>query len=123
MKIAGSGVAAINASWSSDIGYSCRGYVGTKGTAFLRGNGQFDLEEVVYKTDEMPYPITETYRDLYDYTLSDGMAAAHKHFQTALETGTPIRTPLTSGVEALKVSLAALKSNSEHIVVDLPGGD
>ena len=37
----------------------------------------------------------------------------------ALTTGSAIRTPLESGIAALKVSLAALKSDKEKVVVTL----
>ena len=57
--------------------------------------------------------------DTYDNTLAQGMANAHKHFQDALTTGSEIRTPLESGIAALKVSLAALKSDKEKVVVTL----
>lgn len=80
MKIKNGGIATIDASWSSDIGMSNRGYVGTKGTAIIKGTGQFDLNDIVYKTDDMEYPVTISYNDTYDHTLADGMAAAHKHF-------------------------------------------
>ncbi len=116
MKITDGGIATINASWSSDISFSMRGYVGTKGSAVIRGTGQFDLNEIIIKTDDMPYEHIIEYNDTYDHTLAQGMAAAHKHFQTALTEGTEIRTPFSSGVYALKVSLAALKSNEEGTV-------
>jgi myo-inositol 2-dehydrogenase/D-chiro-inositol 1-dehydrogenase len=119
MQIEKGGIATISASWSSDISFSMRGYVGTKGTAIVRGGGQFDLEDCIVKTDDMPYEQVTNYHDTYDNTLAQGMANAHKHFQDALTTGSEIRTPLESGIAALKVSLAALKSDKEKIVVTL----
>ncbi len=119
MQIEKGGIATISASWSSDISFSMRGYVGTKGTAIVRGGGQFDLEDCIVKTDDMPYEQVTNYHDTYDNTLAQGMANAHKHFQDALTTGSEIRTPLESGIAALKVSLAALKSDKEKVVVTL----
>jgi hypothetical protein len=88
-------------------------------SAIVRGGGQFDLEDCIVKTDDMPYEQVTNYHDTYDNTLAQGMANAHKHFQDALTTGSEIRTPLESGIAALKVSLAALKSDKEKVVVTL----
>ena len=117
MQMESGAVAAIDASWSSDVQFSMRGYVGTKGTAVIRGTGQFDLNELIVKTDDMPFEKITEYNDTYDHTLAQGMAAAHSHFQKALTEGTPIRTPFSAGIEALRVSLSALKSDKEGIVV------
>ena len=119
MQIKKGGIATINASWSSDIAFSMRGFVGTQGTAIIRGTGQFDLNQIVIKTDEAKCETVYEFHDTYDQTLAEGMAAAHQHFQNGLEKGDTILTPFSSGVYALKVSLAALTSAQEKVVVSL----
>jgi hypothetical protein len=43
----------------------------------------------------------------------------HREFQTCLKAGTPIRTPLEEGIDALQLSLAALKSSSEGKIIEV----
>ena len=120
MKIKKGGVATINASWSSDLGGNFKGYIGTKGTAFLRGRDMFEFEELTYKTADMSEPVTLHYNDSYKHNQDGVIFPIHQHFQDCLKNGTPICTPLDEGIKVLKLSTLALESSREHkeIILD-----
>ena len=62
------GIGSINASWSSDIGYSCRGVIGTKGTAMISGDDLFNFNDFVIKTDDMPFKQITRIDDRFEET-------------------------------------------------------
>jgi len=119
MPFANGGIASINASWSSDLGFCMRGYIGTKGTAYITGQGLFEFKELTYKTAEMEHAETITYNDSYDLGQDDVIFHVHEHFQDCLKNDKPILTPLQDGIDALHMSLSALKSSKEHVTVEL----
>ena len=120
MKIKKGGIATICASWSSDLGGTFRGYIGTRGTAFLRGRDMFEFEELTYKTMDMAEPVTIHYNDSYKHNQDGVIFPIHQHFQDCLKNGTPICTPLDEGIKVLKLSTLALESSREHkeIILD-----
>ncbi len=114
MKIKKGGIASITASWSSDLGSNLKGYIGTKGTAFLSGKDMFEFDQLTYKTEDMDHPVTITYNDSYKFNQDGVIFPIHQHFQDCLQNGTPICTPLDEGIKVLKLSLKALESSREH---------
>ena len=114
MKIKKGGIATISASWSSDLGANLKGYIGTKGSAFLKGRDMFEFDELTYKTADMAEAVTITYNDSYKYNQDGVIFPIHKHFQDCLKNGTPICTPLDEGIKVLKLSMLALESSREH---------
>lgn len=114
MKIKKGGIATITASWSSDLGSNLKGYIGTKGTAFLRGRDMFEFDELTYKTEDMAQAVTITYNDSYKFDQDGVIFPIHQHFQDCLKNGTPICTPLDEGIKVLKLSTLALESSREH---------
>ena len=120
MKIKKGGIATISASWSSDLGGNFKGYIGTKGTATLRGRDMFEFEELTYKTDGMSEAVTLHYNDSYKHNQDGVIFPIHQYFQDCLKTGKPIRTPLDEGIKVLKLSTLALESSREHkeIILD-----
>ena len=113
MKIAKGGIATINASWSSDLGYNLKGFIGTKGAVFLKGGDMFEFDEVTYKTQDMAEPETIVYNDSYKYDQDGVIFHVHEHFQDCLKNGTEILTPLAEGIKVFELSMAALKSSRE----------
>ena len=120
MKIKKGGIATISASWSSDLGANLKGYIGTKGTAFLKGRDMFEFDELTYKTADMAEAVTITYNDSYKFNQDGVIFPIHEHFQDCLKNGTPICTPLDEGIKVLKLSMLALESSREHkeIILD-----
>lgn len=114
MKIKKGGIANINASWSSDFGSNMKGYIGTRGTAFLRGRDMFEFDELTYWTEDMPEAVTLHYNDSYRYNQDGVIFPIHQHFQDCLKNGKPVCTPLDEGIKVLKLSLLALQSSREH---------
>ncbi|MBP5743502.1 MAG: Gfo/Idh/MocA family oxidoreductase [Oscillospiraceae bacterium] len=120
MKIKKGGVATINASWSSDLGGNWKGYIGTRGTCFLRGSDMFEFDEVTWKTSDMAQAETLHFNDSYKHDQDGVIFNIHQYFQDCLKTGKPIRTPLDEGIKVLKLSMLALESSREHkeIILD-----
>ena len=119
MKIKKGGVATINASWSADLGGNFKGYIGTKGTCFLRGRDMFEFEEVTWKTSEMAQAETLHFNDSYKFNQDGVIFPIHAHFQDCLKNNKPIRTPLDEGIKVLKLSTLALESSREHKEINL----
>ena len=119
MKFVNGGIATINASWSSDLGCNFKGYIGTKGTAFLQGGDMFEFDQLTYKTEDMAEPETIIYNDSYKHDQDTVIFHVHEHFQACLKTGAPILTGLDEGIKVLELSTAALKSSSEKIEIIL----
>ena len=113
MKIAKGGIANINASWSSDLGYNLKGYIGTKGSVFLKGKDMFEFDELTYKTQDMAEPEIIVFNDSYKYDQDGVIFHVHEHFQDCLKNGKEIITPLAEGIKVFELSMAALKSSKE----------
>ena len=112
---------AVVASWATDISHSIRGFVGTKGSVMMYGEGMFEYDWVKWKTSDMPKPEIIEFKDSYKFATTDVLWNVHKHFQECLKEGKPNRSPLEDGISALEYSLAAVKSSKEGITV--PVGD
>ena len=113
-KIKKGGVATINASWSADLGGNFKGYIGTKGSCFLRGSDMFEFDEVTWKTSDMAQAETLHFNDSYKYNQDGVIFNIHQYFQDRLKSGKPIRTPLDEGIKVLKLSTLALESSRDH---------
>lgn len=113
MKIAGGGIASISTSWSSACGANLKGYIGTKGSVFLKGRNMFEFDEVSYKTQDMDFEQSFTFNDSYQLDQDGVIFHVHEHFQDCLKNGGEIITPLSEGVKVLKLSMAALRSSEE----------
>lgn len=113
MKIKKGGICTIEASWSSDLGANLKGYIGTKGSVFLRGRDMFEFDELTYKTDGMEHEETIHYNDSYKHDQDGVIFNIHKHFQDCLKNNKPILTPLDEGIKVLKLSTLALESSRE----------
>lgn len=108
--------AVINASWSSHLAMSSRGVIGTKGTAVITGDGFFDFTEHRIFTEDMQYEQVTRMKDLFD---SESYYAENKYFLECIKNGQKPNITADNGVEALKVSLAILKSSNENRVIEL----
>lgn len=108
--------AVINASWSSHLAMSSRGVIGTKGTAVISGTGFFDFSEHRIFTEDMCYEQVTRINDLFDI---ESYYAENKYFLECIENGKKPNITAENGVEALKVSLAILRSSSEQRVIEL----
>lgn len=113
MKIANGGIAGISTSWSSACGVNLKGYIGTKGSVFLKGRNMFEFDEVTYKTQDMACEQSFTFNDSYALDQDSVIFHVHEHFWDCLKNGTEILTPLSEGVRVLKLSMAALESSAE----------
>jgi len=112
-------VGSVTASWASDLSCSLRGFIGTKGTVFMTGDGMFEYDRVTWKTEDMDYPESIEFNDSYHYATGDVIYNIHKHFQECLKTGRTIEATLEDGISALEYSLAALESSKEHKTVEV----
>lgn len=113
MKIKGGGIASISTSWSSAAGVNLKGYIGTKGSVFLKGRNMFEFDEVTYKTADMECEESFTFNDSYQLNQDLVIYHIHKHFQDCLKNNKEIITPLAEGIKVLKLSMAALESSRE----------
>lgn len=119
MRAKNGAIVSIGASWSSGVGINVKGYIGTKGSALLKGRNMFEFDEVVYKTLDMETEQSFIFNDSYALDQDTVVYHIHKHFWDCLKNGTEIITPLAEGVKVLKLSTAALKSSAEGIEVKL----
>lgn len=108
--------AVINASWSSHLAMSSRGVIGTKGTAVIAGDGFFDFTVHRIFTEDMQYEQVTRMKDLFD---SESYYTENKYFLECIMKGQKPNITADNGVEALKVSLAILKSSNEQRIIEL----
>mgnify|MGYP002290842410 CR=1 FL=1 len=109
-ELASGGIGNIASSWSSDIQYSARCFIGTKGTAMIRGAGLWDFSEFVIKTDGMPYEKTYKVGEEFATTHVQSYVNIHNHFADCILND---KEPLTTGQQgrdALVFSHAILDS-------------
>jgi predicted dehydrogenase len=121
LKNGGSGT--IHASWSSFLHYSSRGVIGTKGSAMLTGDDQFDFTNFIIKTEDMPYRQIINIDDRYLWPIQDHSSylEINKHFKECIEKDfSPLATG-EDGLRALVFSQAILESNrtGRAVSVDL----
>lgn len=116
MGLSNGGSAVINASWSSHLAMSSRGVIGTKGTAVIAGDGFFDFTEHRIFTEDMRYEQVTRMKDLFDI---ESYYAENKYFLECIIDGKKLNITAENGIEALKVSLAILKSSNEQRVIEL----
>lgn len=107
MRLNNGGSAVINASWASRLPMCSRGVVGTRGAAAILGDGFFDFMTYRLFTDEMEHEHTTPLNDPFD---SESYYTENKHFIECIKNGQSPLVNEDNGVEALKVSLAALES-------------
>lgn len=119
MKLEKGGIASIGTSWSSACGINLKGYIGTKGSVFLKGRNMFEFDEVTYKTQDMECEESFTYNDSYQLNQDGVIFHVHEHFQDCLKNGKEILTPLAEGIKVLKLSMAALQSSAENREIEL----
>jgi predicted dehydrogenase len=108
--------AVINASWSAHLAMSSRGVIGTKGTAVISGDGFFDFTEHRIFTEDMQYEQVTRMKDLFD---SESYYSENKYFLECIKKGQRPNITAENGIEALKVSLAILKSSNEQRIIEL----
>jgi predicted dehydrogenase len=119
LKNGGNGV--IHASWSSYLGYSSRGVIGTKGTAMITGDDIFDFMNFSIKTADMPYRQTFNLNDKFISSTQQCYLEINRHFKECIEQD---RHPFTSGEDGLRAlifSQAILESDraGRAVAVDI----
>jgi predicted dehydrogenase len=115
------GIGMIQASWSSCLGYSSRGVIGTKGTAMLTGDDQLDFTNFIIKTEDMPYRQILNVNDRLETPDQQCYLEINRHFKECIEQD---RLPLVSGEDGLRAlifSQAILESDrtGRAVTVDL----
>lgn len=120
IRLRNGAIGTIAASWACDVPTCSRGYIGTKGSIFLTGEGMFEFTKLTWKTEDMEYPETITFNDSYDHATGDVIFFAHEAFQRALTEGKEFDTPLSDGMSALIYSLAAKESSETQTTVRVP---
>lgn len=112
-RLTNGAIGSIQSSWSSDLNFSVRGYIGTNGTAEIRGNGLWDFETFTMKTGDMSEPIVIDIGEKFSTTAHASYVAINRHFIDCIEGSASPLTPIEDGVNALHFSLAILKSDTE----------
>jgi predicted dehydrogenase len=122
-RLRNGGIGLIHASWSSCLGYSSRGVIGTNGTAMLTGDELFDFTRFVIKTKDMPYQQVINVNDRYAWPDQNHQSylEINRHFKECIEQD---RNPLTSGEDGLRAlifSQAILESDQigQMVMVNL----
>jgi Predicted dehydrogenases and related proteins len=105
-------IGSITASWSSHINFNVKGIIGTKGSAFLKGNDIWDSTELVIKTNqdevERIIPLADIYLEGAAYYEEN------KYFVDCITTGTNPICDATTGRKVLEVSLAIQESQKTN---------
>jgi predicted dehydrogenase len=122
-RLKNGGTGLIHASWSSYVGYSSRGVIGTKGAAMITGDNVYDFTNFIIKTVDMPYRQIFNVNDrfLLPITNHQSYLEINRHFKECIEQDRPPLTSGEDGLRALIFSQAILESNrtSKAIAVDL----
>jgi predicted dehydrogenase len=115
------GTGSIHASWSSYLGYSSRGVIGTKGTAMITGDDLFDFINFVIKTEDMPYRQIFNINDRFVSLEQQCFLEINRHFKECIEQDKPPLISGEDGLRALIFSQAILESNriGQAVLVDL----
>ena len=104
-------VGSIHASWTSHLGHSERGVIGTKGSAVISGNDLFSFEEFTIRTEGMPYPRVTKVGELFSLVDDHSFDRTNKHFMECVINDAAPASSGEDGLRALKVSLAILESS------------
>ena len=106
-------VGSIHASWSSHLGRSERGIIGTKGSAAISGDDLFNFEEFTIRRDGMPYPQVTKIGDIFSLAnIGDqSFRLTNKHFLECIEKDEKPSATGEDGLNALIFSLAILESS------------
>lgn len=115
-SLANGGTGVFQSSWSSHLAMGTRGVIGTKGTAYVRGAGLWDISTFHWKTADMEYEMTETINDIHDIR---SFAAEDKYFIDCVENDKPSFITGVDGLKALKVSYGILASSRQNAVIPL----
>jgi predicted dehydrogenase len=110
-RLKNGGTGLIHASWSSCLGYSSRGVIGTKGAAMVTGDDLFDFMNFIIKTEDMPYRQIFNLDDRFESPAQQCYLEINRHFKECIEQD---RLPLASGEDGLRAlifSQAILESN------------
>jgi len=104
-------VGSIHASWTSHLGHSERGVIGTKGSAVISGNDLFSFEEFTIRTEDMPYPRVTKVNELFSLIEDHSYDRTNKHFMDCVINDTQPGASGEDGLRALKISHAILESS------------
>jgi predicted dehydrogenase len=117
------GVGTIQASWSSYLHYSSRGVIGTKGTAMITGDDQFDFTNFIIKTADMPYRQIINVDDRFAWPVPNEQCYQDINcdFIESIEQDRKPKSSGEDGLRALLFSQAILKSSQtgQAVAVDL----
>jgi predicted dehydrogenase len=113
-RLKNGGIGTIQASWSSHLHYSSRGVIGTKGTAMITGDEQFDFTNFIIKTADMPYRQIIDVDDRFAWPAPNAQQCyleINRDFKECIEQD---RIPTASGEDGLRAlifSQAILESS------------
>lgn len=101
-------IATITASWSSSISTGSRGIIGTKGTVEMRGDDIWSVSSVRWKDLATGGVQERTFSETLGWEAYTGLSEA---FIDAIRGGQTCVPDASDGLEALRISLAALRSS------------
>ena len=106
-------VGSIHASWSSHLGHSERGVIGTKGSAVISGGDLFNFEEFTIKTEDMPYPQVTKVGEVFALGNigESSFIRTNGHFIECIKNGGVPQATGRDGLNALIFSRAILESS------------
>jgi len=110
---------SIHASWSSHLGHSERGIIGTKGSAVVSGGDLFSFEEFTIRTEDMPYPQVTKVNELFSLTDDHSFHRTNKYFIECIKNGSEPAATGRDGLRALIFSHALLESSRHGRVVQV----
>ena len=125
-RLKNGGTGTINSSFCSYVGYSCRGVIGTKGTAMITGDGYLNFVDFIIKTKEMPYEMVTRVNDRFEkvdgiFEAPSVFATVNRLFKESVEKDVTPPSTGEDGLRALIFSHAILESNrtGKAVPVDL----
>jgi predicted dehydrogenase len=120
-RLKNGGTGLIHASWSSYLGYSSRGVIGTKGAAMITGDNLFDFMNFNIKTEDMPYRQIYNVDDRFLSPSQQCYVTINRHFTECIEQDLPPLASGDDGLRALTFSQAILESDrtGRAVTVDL----
>jgi predicted dehydrogenase len=106
-------VGSIHASWTSHLGHSERGVIGTKGSAAISGGDLFNFEEFTIRKEDMPYPRVTKIGDIFNLSRigAESFQRTNAHFFDCIKSGAEPQATGEDGLNALIFSHAALESS------------
>jgi myo-inositol 2-dehydrogenase/D-chiro-inositol 1-dehydrogenase len=112
-------IGSIHASWSSHLGHSERGVIGTRGSAVISGNDLFSFEDFTIRTDDMAYPRTTRVSELFSLTDDHSFYRTNMRFLECIKSGAEPPASGEDGLRALRVSHAILESARQGKVITI----